>query len=158
MQINLLYVSTNYMSIKWSHNLGISLFNHWTWGVGWFPWAVLTQQIQSVGPMLSIQRHFKDAFQLFFTECMMTTIKIKTTPFFFNYIWLVNFLMWYPKTSPSLNLKKKKNSRGGASLKSNIVTLILYCRIYSFHYSEIIEKNWIIKKVVIFQHCLKKPL
>ena len=38
----------------------------------------------------------------------------------------------------------------------DIVTLILYCRIYSFHYSEIIEKNLIIKKVVIFQPCLKK--
>ena len=30
------------------------------------------------------------------------------------------------------------------------------CRIYSFDYSVIIEKNLMITKVVIFQHCLKK--
>ena len=49
--------------------------------------------------------------------------------------------------------RQKNNTKLGY-----IVTLILYCRIYSFHYSEIIEKNLIIKKVVIFQPCPKKPL
>ena len=52
MQMNLLYVSTNNMSIKWSHSLGISLFGHWMWRVGWFPWAFHNQQTRSVGLMM----------------------------------------------------------------------------------------------------------